>query len=72
MNNQKEILGVEANCKIINGKSIIISGDIHDIMLKYVKTKGTKISYFTEQLFLDFLKNNNIDVNQFKQTKSVK
>jgi hypothetical protein len=69
MTNQKETLGVEANCKIINGKSIIISGDIHDIMLSYVKSKGTKISYFTEQLFLEFLKTNNIDVNQFRKNK---
>jgi hypothetical protein len=69
MSNQKETLGVSANSKIINGKSIIISGDIHDIILNYVKANGTKISYFTEQLFLDFLKTNNLDINDYKKRK---
>lgn len=51
-------LGIKNNNKIINGKSIIISGDIHDEMRSHTKQNGTSIAYITEQLFIDYLTKN--------------
>lgn len=48
----KEKVGIEEYNKIINPKSLIISGDVHKQLKDYVKSKGLKISFFIEQLFL--------------------
>jgi hypothetical protein len=51
------MLGVNNNnSKIINPKSIIISGDVHQLFKSYCKSRGIGISFITEKLYLKFLK----------------
>jgi hypothetical protein len=48
--------GIQGNNKIIDGKAIIISGDVHQLMKDYSKKHGLSLAFLTEQLFLEKLK----------------
>lgn len=51
------MLGINNNnSKIIDPKSIIISGEVHKLFKTYCKSKGIAISFITEKLYLKFLK----------------
>jgi peroxiredoxin len=55
-------IGIEGNNKIIDPKSLIISGDVHEMYKRYCKSKGINISFNTEKLMLDFLTANGVKV----------
>ncbi len=57
MNKNNEKKGIEGYNKVLNGKSIIISGDIHNEMKTFCKTEGIKMAYLVEKLFLDYKEN---------------
>lgn len=46
---------IKPNPKIINGKSIIISGNVHDEIIAFVQSRGMKVAHFTEDLFIKYL-----------------
>lgn len=55
-------VGIDENNKILNPKSLIVSGDVHDLYRRYCKSKGINLSFNTEKLMLDFLTANGIKV----------
>ncbi len=55
--------------KIIDQKSIGISGDVHTEMKDFCKKKNINISWLTEQLFLTFIKDDKGNVDKLKRTK---
>jgi len=63
-----EKMGIQENNKIINQKSIGLSGDVHEDMKLFCKRKGVKISWLVEQLYVKFKKDGgNTDTLSLKE-----
>lgn len=56
--------GIQTNNKIIDGKSLIISGEIHAQMKEYTKINNLRISFLVEKLFLDHINKEKANLNQ--------
>jgi hypothetical protein len=51
---EKKKMGIAEFNKIINPKSIVISGDVHEWIKTHTTENGVKVSFFIEDLFLTF------------------
>ena len=50
-------MGIKENNKVLNGKSFIVSGDIHQKFSAHCKKSGHKISFLLEEMIVYFLEN---------------
>ncbi len=62
-------MGIEVIGKIINQKSIGLSGDIHKEIKTFCKKNGVKISWLIEELFVNFKKNGGDTVKLKEENK---
>ncbi len=49
-------MSIKENNKVLNGKSIIISEDIHTQFRNYCKRRGYKISFVVEEMITHLIK----------------
>lgn len=54
----KKKYGIEDNNKIVNPKSLIVSGDVHELVKNFCKKTGGTISFLAEKLFLEHIRKN--------------